>query len=444
MSEEKNRIFEKIQSNPQLQILLKKIRSGNADFKDTSQYVDLFSKIMGSEFSGIITEIPNGMKERLCTELLRGSYENINEILAQVQTSLDEKREIGIAPQKAEFPEERVQKIASSLEDETVPEEVIKRRADTGTANVTRSFHDDYIKKNAEFRSNAGLKCYLERETDGNCCSWCSALAGRFLIGEHPADIFRRHDNCGCTVVLIDGKTRQYAWSKKTWSREEEREYLKKLDKKKKAKRLSREQARALQEKNLPKSLTNAADSAIIEETNKKPVTPITDKAIERVPKVKIIGYTDEQCGYIQEQHKELLDYSRKNNDNNEVAFVFDSDLKNRKEFTGSDDRLDFGGALYGKDLLVMHNHPRNSSFSLNDIIFFWNNDNIKTLTIVKNNGGIEYITKHSDYDSRKFKLEYDRLYKKTIVKGTDDEINKLIKTLLNKTKAGVIWSDKR
>lgn len=289
MSEEKDRIFEKIQSNPQLQILLKKISSGNADFKDTAQYADLFSKIMGSEFSKIVCELPDGMREQLCTELLRGSYENINKILAQAQTSLDEKRRIGIAPQKAEFPEERVQKIAGSLEDETVPEEVIKRRADTGTANVTRSFHDDYIKKNAEFRSNAGLKCYLERETDGNCCSWCSALAGRFLVGEHPADIFRRHDNCGCTVVLIDGKTRQYAWSKKTWSRKEEREYLKELDKKKKAKRLSREQAKALQEKNLPKSLTSGSDSGIIKpyKGNSIPIAESNEVSSETTEKIR-------------------------------------------------------------------------------------------------------------------------------------------------------------
>ena len=268
MSKFKDKIFEKIHSNPQLQILLKKIRSGKADFKDTSQYADLFSKIMGSEFSEIIPQIPHGMREQLCVELLRGSYENINEILAQVQTSIDKEKGIRLAPQKAEFPEERVRKIANSLEDETVPEETIQRRADSGTANVSRSFHDDYIKKNAEFRSNAGLKCYLERETDGKCCPWCSALAGRYLVGEQPPDIFRRHDNCGCTVVLIDGKTRQYAWSKKTWSREEEREYLKNLGKNKKTKRLSRDQAKALQDKNLPKSLTRSENNSIIESGN--------------------------------------------------------------------------------------------------------------------------------------------------------------------------------
>ncbi len=433
MSDIKDCIFNKIRSDPQLQILLKKINSGKADFKDTSLYADIFSKIMGSEFSQIVMEIPLDTRAQLCTELLRGSYDDINEVLAQVQASIDTEKGIKIAPQKAEFPEERVQKIADSLKDETVPDETVQRRADTGTANVARSFHDDYIKKNAKFRSNAGLKCYLERETDGNCCPWCAALAGRFLVGEHPPDIFRRHDNCGCTVVLIDGKTRQYAWSKKTWSREEEQEYLKNLDKEKRAKRLSHEQAKALQEKNLPKSLTNGTGNDKIKETSQKPITPITDNAINRVPNVKISGYTDEQCGYIQNQHKELLDYSRKNNENKEVAFVFDNFLKNRREFTGADDRLEFGGALYGKDLFVMHNHPRNSSYSATDMIFILQHDNVKSFSIVKNNGSVEVLTKSINYDADILKKDFERILKKNVKSENISEYAKAVNKLLTK-----------
>lgn len=58
----------------------------------------------------------------------------------------------------------------------------------------------------------------------------------------------------------------------------------------------------------------------------------ITDSAVERVPKVDINGYTEEQCSEIQRQHKKLLQYSRNNNDNKEVAFVFDSAISKRKK----------------------------------------------------------------------------------------------------------------
>lgn len=147
-------------------------------------------------------------------------------------------------------------------------------------------------------------------------------------------------------------------------------------------------------------SIDNSGGSGIIKESSKpKPITEITDKAIESVPKVNISGYTDEQCATIQKQHKELLEYSRKHNENKEVAFVFDSSLSNRKEYSGSDDVIDFGSDLSGKDLVLLHNHPRNSSYSFNDIVEFIGNDSIKTITIVKNNGKVETLTKVNSYN---------------------------------------------
>lgn len=182
----------------------------------------------------------------------------------------------------------------------------------------------------------------------------------------------------------------------------------------------------------------------IIKERSKNPITEITDKAIESVPKIKIDGYTDEQCELIQQHHKELLKYSRDNNDSKEVAFVMDSSMSSRKEFVGSDDKLDFGSELYGKDLFVMHNHPRNSSYSITDLIFFRNNTNVKTLTIIKNSGGVEFITKTSEFDGNKYKLEYDRLYKKIVLTGTESEKDKFVRTFLRKTKSGVIWNERQ
>ena len=186
--------------------------------------------------------------------------------------------------------------------------------------------------------------------------------------------------------------------------------------------------------------LTSGGGNGIIQENNKKPITQITDKAIDRVPNVEIPGYTNEQSTFIQQQHKELLSYSRDKNEHKEVAFVFNNDLTGRKEFLGSDDRLDFGAELYGKDLIVMHNHPRNSSYSFNDIIEFVANDGIKTLTIVKNNGSVEVLTKKLAYDKLGILTELNRLEKNNIKSGSDEEYQKIINKFLNKhTKGGLL-----
>lgn len=192
-------------------------------------------------------------------------------------------------------------------------------------------------------------------------------------------------------------------------------------------------------------AVANSSKGDILKESSKKPITPITDNAINRVPKVNIDGYTEEQCIEIQKQHKELLKFSKEHNENREVAFVFREGLTDKIPLFGDDDHLNFGTSLSGKgdNLTILHNHPRNSSFSDIDIFLFKNLKSLKTLTIVKNNGDVEFITKGDNFNDELFKLEYNRLRKKIIKNNTDAEYDKFINKLLSKTKAGVIWSEK-
>lgn len=196
---------------------------------------------------------------------------------------------------------------------------------------------------------------------------------------------------------------------------------------------------------NSNKHIAKSKKGDILKEESKKSITPITDKAINRVPKVNINGYTDEQCNEIQKQHKELLRFSKEHNQNKEVAFVFREDLTDKTPLLGADDHLNFGTSLSGKgnNLMILHNHPRNSSFSDVDISLFKNLKSLKTLTIVKNNGDVEFITKGDNFNDEIFKLEYNRLKKKMVKNNTDAEYDKFISKLLNKTKSGVIWSEK-
>lgn len=177
-------------------------------------------------------------------------------------------------------------------------------------------------------------------------------------------------------------------------------------------------------------------------EKSKKPITIITDKAINRVPCVAISGYSEEQCRKIQELHKELLRFSRAENDNKETAFVFRKDLSDRSEVKGTDDRLDLGGSLHGKGthLIIMHNHPRNSSYSMNDLALFLDNDNIKTMTVVKNNGSVEILSKTDEFNKSSAITSYKRQFKKYVSSGSDEEINKAINGFLTSGKGGLQW----
>ena len=193
-------------------------------------------------------------------------------------------------------------------------------------------------------------------------------------------------------------------------------------------------------------SVAKSGKSVIIKEKSKKPITPITDKAISRIPKVDIEGYTEEQCLEIQKQHKELLKFSKEQNENKEVAFVLKNDVSKMitEPIKGTDEKIDFGSALQGKDLFVMHNHPRNSSYSLNDIIEFIKNDSIKTFTIVKNDGNIEVLTKLKGYDRLSLLTELQRMGKKRIKTGSDSEYLKVIDKFLSKHHEGGLFEWKK
>lgn len=178
--------------------------------------------------------------------------------------------------------------------------------------------------------------------------------------------------------------------------------------------------------------LTNPAPSDIIREEIRKPITLITDAAVLRVPKVSVSGMTEELNTEIQKQHKELLELSRSKNSHNEVAFVFDSGLGNRREFFGKDDSLEFG-QLYGRDLFIMHNHPRNSSFSATDIIFMIEHSEVKTLSIVKNNGAVEVFTKTSAFNGEELAKDFARIMRKTVKTESEAEYAKAVQKLLEK-----------
>ena len=250
-------------SDPRLKAVLKKIRNGKASFTDTAYFAEVYSEITGNVFSSVILELDADEREAVCMEILHGNYEAVNDVCVQVQTSLDSESGINIKPQRAPFPTERVAAVAHALTDPSVPENTIKRRAKAPVANVSKSFHDDYIRKNAAFRNDAGLDVYIVRMGAG-CCKWCSEVSGKYKFGSQPDDIFRRHDNCDCTIIydnqVLRGKKKSDGSRSKTWEEipNAPDEYSPTV--------LSEQDGRELQQRNLSRfrGLTNSGDGGRI------------------------------------------------------------------------------------------------------------------------------------------------------------------------------------
>lgn len=57
----------------------------------------------------------------------------------------------------------------------------------------------------------------VERWAAPGCCAWCSAVAGTFV--DPDGEVFRRHDNCKCTIRTSGYKTNNgtYSGERKNW-----------------------------------------------------------------------------------------------------------------------------------------------------------------------------------------------------------------------------------
>ena len=201
-----------------------RIRDGTASFKDAHDYAEHVGENLSKALVNNLTadNLPNGklyynIASRTVTPSLEENYELVNDISAQIQKAIDKKAKIGLGSVKADFPKERIQGLIDKMSaDDLDLEDAIKWLKEP-IVNNSEAFADDYIKANASFRTEAGLKTKIIRRADPNCCKWCSDLEGEYDYGSAPDDIYRRHEFCRCTVTYQSAKTSQNVWSKRTW-----------------------------------------------------------------------------------------------------------------------------------------------------------------------------------------------------------------------------------
>lgn len=145
----------------------------------------------------------------------------------------------------------------------------------------------------------------------------------------------------------------------------------------------------------------------------------ITDEAIEKVPLIKYKEIPESEYLMLQELAKEVLMVSKNDNDSNEVALTYSLDYRNLiaegKKFMGvalgDEHSVDPCMSTVAYHLItvsfecvviVLHNHPSLSKFSLEDIKFFLSNGTVKMMVVITNLGNISYLVKKENYNRKK------------------------------------------
>ena len=140
----------------------------------------------------------------------------------------------------------------------------------------------------------------------------------------------------------------------------------------------------------------------------------ITDVAINKVGKIEFEEIPKEEHLIISNLAKMVLEISKENNNSNEVSITYKmgTDIRDLESSIG----VQFGNEyevdplgnttsyhiIKGQNeciVILLHNHPSLSSFSLDDIYFFLSYHTIKMMVLVSNKGDIHYMVKNDKYD---------------------------------------------
>lgn len=141
----------------------------------------------------------------------------------------------------------------------------------------------------------------------------------------------------------------------------------------------------------------------------------ITDEAIKKVPRIQYKNIPESEYDIIQELAKNVLQISKDKNNSNEVAITYSMDsmelIQKGEEYIGvalgsehTVDPLSSTTAYHlvasAKDciVIVLHNHPSLSDFSLSDIQFLLQYASVKMMVAVTNLGSISYLAKGKKY----------------------------------------------
>lgn len=250
-------------SNGHLQSIIKRLESGNANLSDVDYFAQATGAVLKKVFEKSITESPKAFTdEQLIAEILGDifgdNYELINSVAENIQKQLDKAAGIGIKPQRADFPSERIENLAKVTAQKDLTDKTALSEFTASVENINGSIFTDYVKTNADFRSKAGLRVYVIRSDHSKCCAWCSKLAGKYVYPDVPKDIWRRHKRCTCEITYVNEKIGTY--DQISYS---DVQNGKEIETRKQVTRLTPEQARA-KEKEVLKRLDKRGGSGII------------------------------------------------------------------------------------------------------------------------------------------------------------------------------------
>lgn len=216
------------------------VETGKASYIEANEFSIRVGEILSKAYLKYLSAdtLPEGrmwynIAQTIMQPTLQNNYDLITEICESAQKAVNKASGVGFNYVQPALNQNKIDGFIDKLSN-TEHFEDIEWMLEEPVVNFSQSVVDDSIKANAYFHASSGLSPKIVRKLDSRenrsitrgktkiryqvPCKWCEALAGTWDYVNMPdfvADnIFRRHENCRCTVEYASDGKRQNVWTK--------------------------------------------------------------------------------------------------------------------------------------------------------------------------------------------------------------------------------------
>lgn len=203
---------EQFKADKLLAELAEKLEAGIATHTEAYEYAGRVGEILTDAYRHHISSatLPDGklwynIANRVITPTMKNNYDIIARYVTDVQANLNKAAGIGIKAMPPDMDvKDKIQGIVNRVSSEESYDD-IQWITQEPVKTFGRNVVDASIRANVDFQGKAGLTPKVIRKSSGSCCKWCMSLVGTYTYPDVPKDVYRRHDNCRCTVNYDPG-----------------------------------------------------------------------------------------------------------------------------------------------------------------------------------------------------------------------------------------------
>lgn len=202
------------------------IAGKKATYKEAYIYAEEIGKLLSNAYGKYLSTavLPDGkmyynIASRILQATLGKGFTEVADVTEKIQTSLNMQAGLGIKAVRPDLNQNKIDGIVNRISSEDNFDN-ISWILKAPVENFMLSTVDDSIKRNADFHYKAGLTPKIVRKEEFRCCKWCSSLGGAYAYPDVPKDVYRRHENCRCTVDYYPGNGKRQNLHTKAWQDE--------------------------------------------------------------------------------------------------------------------------------------------------------------------------------------------------------------------------------